>query len=412
MQHYHSKDAMDADRVRLLEDMAFRYGRYFDSYLITEPNREFLWGSEDYGVIGFSRRGRYLHVAGGLICNEYHRAEFLEEIREFARINNLVISFFSIDEPDAELFRERGFQVSRFGVDARIELEGMEWRGKPYEWVRRQANFVSRHSVSFEECLWESLSGEETLQLFEELQVVSDEHIAGKTQDGEIPFFEGRLVPGHMHRRRIFLAKGDNGCGRIEGFVVCNPMQGGESWSLEMYRQRKDAPRGTIPYLFKQVIEQLKAEGVEHVSICPVPTIGTERELRGSAFPVRVGMYGWRKLGSVIFDCKGLYHFKSRFRPEFHDLFICAYPSSNWGAVWAYMMTIKSFDLKWGAVWKKLFAFNRQRRTLVDPTPGAPQSKPQVVRQTSQDLLEFTRKKTGTPASVDAGEPAGMKRVC
>lgn len=411
MQHYSSKDSMDPQRIQLLEKMAFEHGRYYDSYLITEPNREYLWGSEDYGVIGFCRKGRYLNVAGGLICNEYHRAEFLEEVREFAKLNKLVISFFSIDEPDAELFREAGFQVSRFGVDSRIELDGMEWRGKPYEWVRRQSNYVSRQAVTFEECSWEFYSDEERSRLYEELRIVADEHIAGKSQSGEIPFFEGQLVPGHMHRRRLFLARADNGSGRIEGFVICNPMQGGESWSIEMYRQRTDAPRGTIPYLFKQVIDLLKTEGVERVSICPVPTIGTDRELPGSAFPVRAGMYFWRKLGSIIFDCKGLYHFKSRFRPQFHDVFICAYPGSNWGAVWAYMMTIKSFDVKVGTVLKKLFTFNRQRRTLVDPKHPTPPVQPQVAPQASEHVLEFSPKQTGSPASQDTEEPAGMKRV-
>ena len=411
MQHYPSKDSMDAERIQLLEEMAFQHGRYFDSYLITEPAREYLWGSEDYGVIGFSRKGRYLHVAGGLICNEYHRTEFLEEIREFAKLNKLVISFFSIDEADAESFRAAGFQVSRFGVDSQLELDGLEWRGKPYEWVRRQSNYVSRQAVTFEEGAWGLHSAEDQSALYEELRIISEEHLAGKAQNGEIPFFEGQLVPGHMHRRRLFLARGDNGAGRIEGFLICNPMQGGEGWSIEMYRQRTEAPRGTIPYLFKQVIDQLKSEGVERVSICPVPTIGTERELPGSAFPVRAGMYVWRKLGSIIFDCKGLYHFKSRFRPQFQDLFICAYPRSNWGAVWAYLMTIKSFDVKWGAVLKKLFSFNRQRRTLVDPKLPAPQVQPEAAPQARGDVLEFSAKQTGSPASKDAEEPAGMKRV-
>lgn len=402
---------MDPDRIQLLEELAFRYGRYYDSYLITEPNREYLWSSEDSGVLGYSRRGRYLNVAGGLICSEYHRAEFLADVVEFARLNHLVISFFSIDETDANLFREMGFQVSRFGVESRIDLDGHEWRGKPYEWVRRQVNFVTRQSVIFEEWDSESLVDSIDNSRFDELTEISDEHIAGKPQKGEIPFFEGRLLAGHLHRRRVFVARAENGNGRVEGFAICNPMLEGDRWAIEMYRQREDAPRGTIPFLIKQVLDQFRMEGCEQVSICPVPTIGTERTLPGSSLPARIGMYLWSKWGAAIYDCKGLYHFKSRFRPTFTDVYICAYPGSNWGAVWAYLMTIGTFDVNWGAVWKRLFTFSRQRRTLADPKIEiSPVSSPVAVRVDERDVDVFP-KQTGSLTSADTGQPVLSKRA-
>lgn len=411
MQLYSAKDEMDAERIQILEEMAFRHARYYDSYLITEPDREYLWSSEDYGVLGFSRRGRYLNVAGGLICGEYQRAAFLEEIVEFLRLNQFVISFFSIDESDAELFRSFGFQVSRFGVESRINLEDHAWRGKPYEWVRRQSNFVARQSVSFEEWSAEAVSSEVWDQQLNELKAVSEEHIAGKAQKGEIPFFEGRLIPGHLHRRRIFVARSDNGRSRVEGFAICNPMMGGDSWSIEMYRQRTDAPRGTIPFLIKQVIDVLQAEGCRQVSICPVPTIGTDRQLPGSSLPARIGMSFWNKLGPLFYDCQGLIHFKSRFRPTFSDVYICAYPSSSWGAVWAYMMTIGAFDLKWSAVLKRLFSFHLFRRKLATPNIEPVDTTSQKSKSRDEQVLYFSQTDTGSPASQDTEEPADLKQV-
>lgn len=365
MQHFGSFDEMDQDRIGQLEQMAFEYGRYFDSYLITEPEREYLWASDDHGVLSYLRRGRYLHVAGGLICEEYFRSEFLAEIIEFVRLNNLVISFFSIEEEDAQLYRKHKFQVSPFGVDSRIRLKGHHWRGKEYQWVRRQVNYIRRQDVVFEEWDEMSVDSETWEQRLLELKAVSDEHIAGKSQDGEIPFFEGRLISNHIFRRRIFVARSDHGNGRVEGFLLCNPMNDGRNWAIEMYRQRDDAPRGTIPFLIKQAIDVFQVENCEEVSICPVPTIGCERKIPGSSTKVRYALLLWKKFGASLFDCRGLYHFKSRFRPEFVDIYVCAYPCSGWGSIWAYINSIKTFNLKWVKFLKKLFSRKVQRRTLV-----------------------------------------------
>lgn len=367
MRFYTSKASMSPDRIQLLEEMAFQHGRYYDSYLITEPDREYLFSSEDYGVVAFSRKGRYLTVAGGFICGEYHRPEFVAEIVEFVRLNRLVISFLSIDETDASLFREFGFQISRWGVESRIALDGHEWKGKPYEWVRRQSNFVTRQSVSFEE--WNSDFDSLPLSQarYKELKEVSDEHIAGKPHQGEIPFLEGRLLRGELYRRRIFVAINSERDDRVEGFVVCNPLQQGECWSIEMYRQRRDAPRGTIPFLFKQVIDQLQAEGCREVSLCAVPTIGAQRKLPGSAFVVRLCLYLWNRFGASVFDCRGIYHYKSRFRPVFSDVYIGAYPRSSCGAVWAYVKSSEVFHLRWGEVLKRSFSLKRLKNSLADP---------------------------------------------
>ena len=61
-----------------LEDFAFRYGRSAESYLVTEPGRESFWLPDYSGVIVYLRRGRYLHVGGGLLAADADKPLLLE----------------------------------------------------------------------------------------------------------------------------------------------------------------------------------------------------------------------------------------------------------------------------------------------------------------------------------------------
>ncbi len=371
---FDTHDAMCGDRIRLMEQLAYEYGQYSDSYLVTEPNRSYLWSSCDRGVVGFVRQGRYLNIVGGLITRDAIKPRFLEEISLLARLNKLKVTFFHVDDGDLPLFRSQGYQVTKFGMDARISLSNHNWNGKPFEWVRRQLNFVSRQGIVCEEWSAKECSPAEWNRRLAELHKLSAEHSAARHFKGEIPFFEGQLLDDHIYRRRIFVARANNGQGRVEGFILCSPIKNGRHWALELYRHRQDAIRGVIPFLMHQTIERFKAEGCDGVSMCPLPAIGCETKLPGDSFVVRLALILWNKLGNALFDTKGLYHFKSRFRPEYRDIFICSMPNASVGLVWTYMNLVKAFDLKIGAFLKDLIhQLNPQRRTLAKPV-FAPQS--------------------------------------
>lgn len=357
--------AMTGDRVRRLEELAFTHGRYSESYLATEPNRSYLWSSCDEGVVGFVREGKHLLIVGGLLTHESNRARFLHEIRLFAMRSRTRVVFYHVDDRDIPLFEQAGFQITKYGVEARIPLAGHNWHGKSFEWVRRQFNFVSRHGVVCREWGADELTPTVREQRMAELHEVSAEHIQAKHFRGEIPFFEGRLLEEHLYRRRCFVALADNGAGRVEGFLLCTPIDEGRQWAIEMYRHRQDAVRGVIPFLMHQAIEKFKSEGRDGVSMCPVPAIGCDAKRPGDSFVTRMSLVLWNRMGNGLFDTKGLFHYKSRFRPEFRDIFVCASSPLTLGSIWAYLKVTRAFDLKFSALLKDLFHLcNPQRRTL------------------------------------------------
>jgi phosphatidylglycerol lysyltransferase len=353
-----------------LEDFAFRYGRSAESYLVTEPGRESFWLPDYSGVIVYLRRGRYLHVGGGLLAADADKPLLLEAFTRWTTKSRLRPLFYNIAPDEVPLFRGFGFQVTKWGEEAMIDLPEATWKGKRYEWVRRQSNYATRHGLDFAECQPENMSAEAWDRLAQELTEVANGILSQRPQMEDIGFLNGHFDPVLLGRRRLFLARNTQ-LGRIEGFLLCNPCRGGNEWALELYRDRPDAVRGTIPFLMHQALQQFQHEQIERASLCLVPGVRCDRPLPGDSALIRHAMV-LSHYFTFIFDVAGLYHFKSRFRPRFEDRFICARPAVTLGAARSFIglsgaLRINLLKLL-SNLWKKV-RYARSRSTLAAPPP-------------------------------------------
>ena len=327
------------------ESFVFRYGEYFDSYLATEPGRTEFWSTKGPGLISFTRRGKYLLVGGGLIAPDEHKATLLAEFSEFARSHNHHIAFHNIGEHELPLFRAFGFEITKWGEEPVIDLGACEWKGKAFEWVRRQTNYCLRQGVRSFEVPHAELTPEQWQRTLEEMLIVSDECLSQKPQRTEMRFFEGQIGQHEIGLRRVFIARSNDGLGRIEGFVVCTPMRGGTMWATELYRRRADAVRGAMTFLFHYVQQQLQQEGVRQLNLCLDPGLRCATKLPGDSLLIRTGM-SWGEAGlGLVFDVAGLRHFKSRFRPRYENRYVCTNPKATLGSILAFARVSGLFDI-------------------------------------------------------------------
>lgn len=343
------------------EDYAFRFGRTYDSYLTTEPGWEYFWSRDRRGLVAVVSKGRYLHVAGGLLAPPEHKQRLLAELVEHATARRLVLTFFNIPEDDLALFRQFGFQATKWGEEALVDLPSCTWSGREYEWVRRQSNFCRRHGLVFSECRPDGASAEQWEGLLAELSEVSALFLADKPQAAEIPLLESNFNPRHLGRKRIFVARAQGGTGRIEGFLACNPCRAGATWTLETYRQRPDAVRGTIPFLMHQTMQLLKSEGAQQASLCLIPGLGCRDPVPGDSALARWGIVVGTQYFSVLFDTAGAYHFKTRFRPRFESRYLCVRPKVTLGSAWAFVRLLGVLQLDFGKLYGRLAARWRKR---------------------------------------------------
>lgn len=328
-----------------IESTVFQHGEYFDSYLATEPGRQEFWSSDGRGLISYTRRGRYILVCGGVIAPDETKARLLSEFRDFADSQTATITFHNIGDFELPMYRELGFQITKWGEEPIIDLGSCDWKGKAFEWVRRQTNYCLRNGVRAFEVPHAELTSEQWQRTLGEMQEVAAESLSEKSQRTEMRFFEGNISDHEVGLRRVFIARSDEGMGRIEGFVICNPIRGGTVWATELYRRRMDAVRGTMAFLFHYVEQQMQKEGVQQLNLCLDPALRCSKKLPGDSWLIRLGMT-WGEAGlGFVFDVAGIRHFKSRFRPRYENRYCCVYPKASIRSVFAFLIVSGVFNV-------------------------------------------------------------------
>jgi phosphatidylglycerol lysyltransferase len=292
--------------------------------------------------------------------------QLLMELIEFARRRRWRLTFFGIGRNDFKLYRQHGFQVTKFGEEPIVLLEDTQWRGKEYEWLRRQEKSSQKAGITFREIDPAVEKEAYAAQIAPQLDEISREHLAGTVHRREMKFFVGQFEPFALGRRRLFVAESS---GRIECFVVLNPCLAGAMWAIEIFRKRHDAIRGIIPYAMLQTMRQLQAEKVPYVSLSLVPWLRTNAKVTGDSFLMRAVFYFMWHYGNSLYDVRGMYHFKSRFRPHWREMYIASLPGLGISSVAAIGMSwglLKVNPLRViGSWWRDLF--DKNRKSLAEP---------------------------------------------
>ena len=356
------------------EQQAYRFGRSYDSCLVTEHGWDHFWSSGRHGMVAMMRRGRHLFCGGGLLAPAEHQEELLRQFIAHAVGRGRTMTFFNIREEQLPLFRRLGFQATKWGEEAIVDLPPCEWAGKSYEWVRRQSNFCRRHGLEFFECRREEHSPGRWARLTDELSQVSRQFLQSKPQSHEMCFLQAAFDPWRPGRQRLFAAQPP--AGRTHRGV----------FGLQSVRRRPHLGHGNLPSAARC---RPRHGALPHASGDAASSAPRARALRvalpaaGVALPrtaagrqramVRWGITLGTGSLNPAYATTGAYHFKTRFRPRFEDRYLCAYPRVTCGTALAFIRLVgalsfdprRLFALAWRH-WQKRAA----RATLIAPEDG------------------------------------------
>ena len=259
--------------------------------------------------------------------------------------------FISVSDEEAPLFRDAGFEIDKFGEEPFLTLGDITWKGKDYEWIRRQTNYCRRAGLEMSE----SIDPDSHREMGDELDEILNEDLRYRTFPKPLKLLVGDFDTHALHRRRLFVARSKEN-GRLEGFLACSPMQDGTAWSFETFRKRSDSPRGTMAFLFREVIDQLQVEGIREVSLCLVPGKGVTREQAPEAhWMVRSVLDLWYTRMNFLFNARGQNYFKSRFRPEFRNRYVCVTPRSSIFSILSFVSTSGALSPHLGNITRNLW---------------------------------------------------------
>jgi phosphatidylglycerol lysyltransferase len=349
--------------------LAFDFGDTYAAYLATERDREYFWSADRRGVVAFHRRGRFATVADGLLAAPVDRDALLKGFLAFAEMNRWHTSFVNVPRNEINLFRQHRCEVTKCGEEPLVQLQRVTWKGKGYEWARRQASFCKRHGVEIREIVRDSNEADYATQIAPQLDEISRDHIAHTLHRREMQFFVSQFSALDLRDRRLLVAELD---GSVIAFIVCNPGLQGNLWAVEVYRRRHDAIRGVIPAVIMHTMHLLQDEGVEYFSLSLVPFLRCTPVMGDSAMFRTIANFWWRFL-NPIYDVQGLFHFKSRFRPDYREMYLAAHPRITVRSLLVMAMTWQLFHfnplrLAWRSLRRSARADRGGRSTPVRST--------------------------------------------
>lgn len=329
-----SRTMLSEQQHAQLEQLAYRYACVPESYDIAISDGHVLQTPCRQGAASVLVDGKFWHVSGSLLAPESLKPEMIWTLKKVSSDRGKTVAIYNVSRTDALRFQQEGFVVNKFGEEAVLSPAEMTWRGKSFEWVRRQTNYCQRAGIRTEEVV----KVEEQQKLAGTLVSIMEEDLSWRTFDKPLQLLEGKFCPYHLHRRRLFVARSTDGT--IEAFLACSPIDGGRSWAFETYRKRNKATRGITAYLFRMVIDRLKEEGTELISLCLIPGRNvSESQISGGDWKIERLMSIWFNRLEFVFNAKGQDHFKSRFRPRYVDRYLCVAPKNSARSLWSFLKT-------------------------------------------------------------------------
>lgn len=331
---------------RLLRDSedALRHSRSSEAYFCTEPKYKCF--RSPAGMIVYKQRKRHIFAIGGLIA-ETDRRTLLQHFLSWIQQEGYRLTFFNVSAEDLPLFQEFGCVTNKWGEEAVIPLENWSWNGKDFEWLRRQRNYCVRFGATVQE-------ETPTEGLIEEFTDICKESLADKPQRKEWGLLQSSINPMHWGKRRLFVARHE---GAVIGFLIALPYLDGKGWLFDIFRHRADAIRGVVPFMMMHAIDKFKMEGCKEVSLAMIPGRGCRGVISNKILKFLIDKIAYKI--PFVFDTAGIDHFKSRFRPIFHDRWICSFPSVSLRGTISVVRELGILDLH---VWKTLKIMRRQKR--------------------------------------------------
>ncbi|MCA8999822.1 MAG: DUF2156 domain-containing protein [Planctomycetaceae bacterium] len=340
----------ECDRSHI-DQLAYKWGTAPESYDIVISEGSFLETPGRDAVLSVLPNGRYWHMPGGILAPDELKPAIVSWLKEIAERQKRTVAVYSVGDEEVSLFREAGYEVNKFGEEPYLPLGDLTWKGKDYEWIRRQTNYCRRQGLEVSE----SLDPDSHREMGDELVEILNEDLRRRTYARPLKLLVGDFDPHALHRRRLFVARSQE-TGRLEGFLACSPMKNGTAWSFETFRKRSDSPRGTMAFLFREVVDQLQAEGVQEVSLCLVPGKGVNRETAPEAhWLVRSSLDLWYTRLNFLFNTRGQNYFKSRFRPQFRNRYVCVTPKSTCVSILSFLNTVGAFTPHLGNIARNLW---------------------------------------------------------
>ncbi|MFT8313112.1 MAG: phosphatidylglycerol lysyltransferase domain-containing protein [Clostridium sp.] len=293
----------DKEKVRRL---VMKYGENTLSYLALDNDKRYYFSNVVEGTVAFTIVADVAVCCGDIICPDESAEFFILEFIIFCRENGLEIVLLNVSEKFLKLYKKAGFGCVKYGEDAMFQLSEYNLKGGRVAKVRAAINHANRYGITVEE--YEPLKHKE-INIEDEINEITK--LWKENKHGEMSFMLGGTELDNPMDRRYFFAR--NAKGKMLGFVVFIPFQGGKGYLADVTRRLPDAPQGVIEKIIYEAFMVMKSQGVEWGSMGLAP-LANVRENDKNAITGRLFEFIYENLNN-LYSFKTLHHSKEKYAP-------------------------------------------------------------------------------------------------
>ncbi len=239
--------------------------------------------------------------------------ELIWNFREMSHLHDGWAVFYQVRPENLPLYLDLGLSLVKLGEEGRVPLADFSLEGSSHKKFRQYVSAMEREGGMFE-----IVPADKTINLLTELKNVSDDWLKYK-HTSEKRFSLGFFDRQYLCCQPVAVVRRN---GRIIAFA--NVLHTGmkEEISVDLMRYVKDAPEGTMDYLFVKLLLWGKEEGFGHFNLGMAPLSGLENR---SLAPL------WNQAGALMFrhgehfyNFQGLRHYKEKFHPVWEPRYLAS----------------------------------------------------------------------------------------
>ncbi|MEJ2860003.1 bifunctional lysylphosphatidylglycerol flippase/synthetase MprF [Actinomycetospora flava] len=304
-------------------DALHRVGGSTLSWMATWPENRYL--VHDHGADGVTAYRVHAGVAvalGDPIVAPADRTAALEEFRALAERSGWVPCLFSTTEALADAARADGWRALQVAEDTLIDLEGLEFKGKPWQNVRSAFNRAGKAGIEHRMVHL----AEEPRSVVAQVRAISEEWVGDKGLP-EMGFTLGGVEEALDPEVRTGLAVDAEGT--IHGVTSWLPVYGPDDvvvgWTLDVMRRRQEGFRAVVEYLIASACLTFQAEGARFLSLSGAPLARAGGDSGGEVEGEQVLDRVLDRMGELLepyYGFRSLHTFKAKFQPRYEPMFL------------------------------------------------------------------------------------------
>ncbi len=295
----------------LAEKIVHQYGRTSLARATLFNDKSYFFGPGDT-VIAYAAYGRGVMVLGDPIGPENQISTALNSFNNFCSHNDWIPSYIATLPDYLPEYKRNGFDVLCIGYEAIVNLENFSLDGSENKDLRYAVNKMKRLG-----CYSEVHAPPLNKKQLDELKEISDAWLTLK-HGGEMHFSDGWFDEEYIRNGPVIVIYAPDG--KPTAFANLVPEFQKNEMTLDLMRHLRDVPAGTMEFLFVQILQWAKEQGIHTFSLGLSAIVGIGEKPDDPR--VEQALHTISEYVSRYFNFKGLHSFKDKFHPVWEPRYL------------------------------------------------------------------------------------------